>query len=255
MASISKAGGSTTTPARIIHRPTPIAVNSIEYWISATARVLHGHHGAGEPGHAQAEHREDRPADREIAALARGARRAEECEGQDREGERIDRRHEAVMQFGEELSAQLLEDRIVLVGRNQFPDIAFANPERYVAALREFRHVERVAAERHQRGVALADLESLEVAVLEDQERTVVGLQHRAVVGDDGDALLRIAAVVDEDAAEHAAGLPFADPDGQVLVELGEAAGLQDVGQHVGGDLGVPLLDPAHAVGGEDRRR
>ena len=48
-----------------------------------------------------------------------------------------------------------------------------------------------------------------------------------------------------------AAGLPFADPDGQVLIELGEAAGLQDVGEHVGGDLGVPLLDAAHAVGGE----
>jgi hypothetical protein len=44
---------------------------------------------------------------------------------------------------------------------------------------------------------------------------------------------------------------PFADPDRQVLVELGEAAGLEDVGEHVGGDLGVPLLDPPHAVGGE----
>ena len=73
----------------------------------------------------------------------------------------------------------------------------------------------------------------------------------RAVVGDDGDALLRIAAVVDEDAGEHAAGLPLANADGQVLVELGEAAGLQDVGQHVGGDFGIPLLEAAHAVGRE----
>ena len=50
---------------------------------------------------------------------------------------------------------------------------------------------------------------------------------------------------------EHAAGQAFADPDRQVLVELGEAAGLQDVGQDVGGDFGIPLLDSAHAVGGE----
>ena len=71
------------------------------------------------------------------------------------------------------------------------------------------------------------------------------------MVGDDGDAFLGIAAVVDEDAGEHAAGLPLADADRQVLVELGEAAGLQDVGQHVGGDLGVPLLHAAHAVGRE----
>ena len=52
-------------------------------------------------------------------------------------------------------------------------------------------------------------------------------------------------------ADQQAARLPFANADGQVLVELGEAAGLQDVGQHVGGDFGVPLLEPAHAVGGE----
>ena len=70
------------------------------------------------------------------------------------------------------------------------------------------------------------------------------------MVGDDGDALLRVALIVDEDAGEDAAGQTLADADGQVLIELGEAAGLQNVGQHVGGDLGVPLLDnPAHAVG------
>ena len=51
------------------------------------------------------------------------------------------------------------------------------------------------------------------------------------MVGDDADALLGIAAVVDEDAGEQAAGLALADADGQILVELREAAGLQDVGR------------------------
>ncbi len=125
-------------------------------------------------------------------------------------------------------------------------------PERDVVALvGEFRHVEGVTAERHQRRIALAGLEALEIAVLEDQERAAVVLHDRSMVGDDADAFLGIAAVVDEDAGEQAAGLPLPDPDGQVLVELGEAAGLQDVGQHVGGDFGIPLLDAAHAVGRE----
>ena len=66
-------------------------------------------------------------ADRKIAALARGARRAEEREGQRREGKRIDRRHEAVMQLGAELAGQLLVDRIVRGRREQLPEIAFAN--------------------------------------------------------------------------------------------------------------------------------
>ena len=164
-------------------------------------RRFHRHDRAGESRHAQAEHRQDRAADRKIAALARGARRAEKGKGQDREGEGIDRRHEAVMQFGAELSGQLLEDRIVLRGRNQLPEIAFANSERDVAAaIGEFRHVEGIAAERHQRRIALSGLETFEIAVFEHQIGAALVLQHRAVVGDDGDALLRIAAIVDEDA-------------------------------------------------------
>jgi len=38
------------------------------------------------------------------------------------------------MQFGAELSGDLLVDRIVGGGRQQLPEIAFANPERDVAA-------------------------------------------------------------------------------------------------------------------------
>ena len=53
-------------------------------------------------------------------------------------------------------------------------------------------------------------------------------------------AFLGIAAVVDEDADQQAAGLAFANADRQVLLELREAARLQDVGEDVGGDLAVP---------------
>src|SRR4029077_12522525 len=40
MASIRAAGGSTTTPPRIIQRPMAIAANNIEYWTSAAAGVF-----------------------------------------------------------------------------------------------------------------------------------------------------------------------------------------------------------------------
>ena len=50
------------------------------------------------------------------------------------------------------------------------------------------------------------------------------------MVGDDGDALLGIAPVVDENAGQHAAGLALANANGEIAFELGETAGLQDVG-------------------------
>jgi hypothetical protein len=71
------------------------------------------------------------------------------------------------------------------------------------------------------------------------------------MVGDDADTFLGIAAVIDKDADKHAAGLPLSNADGQVLVELGKAAGLEDVGEHIGGDFGIPLLETPHAVGCE----
>ena len=228
MASSSSAGGSMTQPAMMIHTPRADRREQHQILHQRRDRRLHRHHRAGEAGHAQSEHREDGAADRKIAALARGARRAEKGEGEGGKCERIDRRHEAVMQLGAELAGHLLVDRIVLVRVHQFPEIAFANAECDVVALVEFRHVEGVTAERHQRRIALADLEAFEIAVLENQERAAVVLQHRAVVGDDADALLGIAAIVDEDAGEQAARLAFPDPDGQILcraVRSGRAAG------------------------------
>ncbi len=121
MCSISAAGGSTHDAAD--DHPDPDADAAEQHqilhdrgqWIfTVTTR-------AGEAHHAQAEHREDRAADREIAALARGARRTEEGKGEGRERERIDRRHEAVMQLGAELAGQLLIDRIVLRAATSAP--------------------------------------------------------------------------------------------------------------------------------------
>ncbi len=153
------------------------------------------------------------------------------------------------MQLGAELSGQLLVDRIVLVRVEQFPEITFANAEGDgLIVVGEFRHVERVAAERHHRRIALVGFQPLEIAVFENQERSALVFQHRSMVGDDADAFLWIPAIVDEDAGEQSARPSFPDTDGQILVELGEAAGLQDVGEDVRGDVGVPLLDSAHAV-------
>ena len=235
----------------MIQTPMTMAASVIPYWTTAAIGRFHRQDRAGEAGHAQAEHCEDRAADRKIPALARGARRAEEGEGQRGERERIDRGEEAVVQFGTELARQRLVNGIIGARPQQLPDVTLADAERDVAMLREFRHVEGVAAEHHHGRLALADLEALQIAVLEHQERAVAAFDHGAVVGNDADALLGISAVVDENADQQATGLALADADGEILVELGKAAGLQDVGQHVGGDLGVPLLDPPHAVGRE----
>ena len=68
-----------------------------------------------------------------------------------------------------------------------------------MAPIGELRHIERIAIECHQRGIALADFEAFEVAVLENEERSALVFHHGPVVGDDADALLRIAAVIDKD--------------------------------------------------------
>jgi hypothetical protein len=77
------------------------------------------------------------------------------------------------------------------------------------------------------------------------------------VVRDDADTFLRVAPIVDKDADEQAARLSFPNPDGQVLIELCEPAGLQDVGENIGGDFSVPAFEAAHAIrceiGGDER--
>src|SRR5438270_359392 len=89
------------------------------------------------------------------------------------------------MQGRAELAGNLLVDGVVLGRREQLPEITLADAEGDVAALaRELGHVEAVAAERHQRGIALAGLEALEIAGLQHQERSVLVLHDFAALGE-----------------------------------------------------------------------
>jgi hypothetical protein len=207
------------------------------------------HDGTGKARHAQAEHRGNCAAHREVAALPRRPWRAQECKGQGGKGKRIDRRHQAVVHLGAELPRHLLVKRVIHWRHHQFPEISFTNSVGDVlAAIGELRHIESVAAERHHGGVGLARLETLQIAVFQNQERTILVLQHRAMVGNDGDALFGIATIINKNPDQQSAGLTLPDADSQVLIELSEAAGLQDIRQNVGGDLGVPALQPAHTI-------
>src|SRR6202020_3409596 len=138
-------------------------------------------------------YRKNCAAHRKVSALARRAWRAEKGKGERGKGKGIDRRHEAIMQFGAKLSRQLLIDRVRIFRRQQFPEVALANPQRDVMSLiGELRHVEAIAAERDQRRIAFPDFEAFEISVLENQERAALVLHDCAVIGHDADALLGI---------------------------------------------------------------
>ena len=115
----------------------------------------------------------------------------------------------------------------------------------------EFRHVERIAVECHQRRIALAGLEALQIAVFENQKEP---LSFFSTVPWSAMMLTRSFG-----SRRSSMKMPASRPPGwrsrmrivRFVIELREAAGLQNVGQNVGGDLGVPLLEPAHAVGRE----
>ena len=68
---------------------------------------------------------------------------------------------------------------------------------------------------------------------------------------DDGDALRRIALVVEEDAGELAVAAPLADAHGDAALDRDEAAGLHQIGHHVGAHLGQPIAQHAQALGRE----
>src|ERR1035441_5669791 len=87
--------------------------------------------------------------------------------------------------------------------------------------------------------------------ILENQKRPLLVFHHRAMVGDDADPLFRIAAVVDENAEDLAARLPFPNPDDEILVKLREASRLQNIRQDIRGDLGTPTVGAPHALWSE----
>ena len=67
------------------------------------------------------------------------------------------------------------------------------------------------------------------------------------MLGEDGDALLRIAAVVQQQADEQAVGAALADVEGEARLDGDEAAGLHDVADEVGAHLGQPAAQHAQA--------
>ena len=112
------------------------------------------------------------------------------CRGRQRSGRRtrrIDRRQEAVMQLGAKLPGQLLEDRIVVRGRNH-PRDSVRELVGIAAAIGEFRHVEGIAGECHQRRIALsASKRSRLPSSAPDRSRSRSSAP--CLVGNDGDAL------------------------------------------------------------------
>ena len=123
---------------------------------------------------------------------------------------------------------------------------------------RRLREIERIALEIHDRRIlllegaflallALDDFQPMHAAGLEHEEGAALVLHDRALLGQEGRALLRIAPVVDEHAEQHAVGMPFADVKTQPALEAVEAAGLHDVADQVGAHLVGPVVERLHA--------
>ena len=84
--------------------------------------------------------------------------------------------------------------------------------------------------------------------LLQDQEGAVVVVQQLAGLRQHGDALGRIAPVVEENAEQLAVAAPFADMDGDAVFDRGETARLHDGAHHIGAHLGEPVAQHAQAL-------
>ena len=113
----------------------------------------------------------------------------------------------------------------------------------------EARQIERVALElddgrdRSCRSPAAARCRSISI-------RNVprAGFDDLAVFGQRGDALVRIAPVVDEDAEQLPVGAPLADVEREAALDRDEAAGLHDVDDEIRLHLGGPVAQFAQAL-------
>ena len=79
----------------------------------------------------------------------------------------------------------------------------------------------------------------------------LVVVEQFADLGENGDALGRIAPVVEEDAEQLPVVAPLADVDGDAAFDRGEAAGLHDVAHDIGAHFGEPVAQHAQALGRE----
>ena len=101
--------------------------------------------------------------------------------------------------------------------------------------------------------LALRGFEPLHAAGLKHEEGAAIVADDGALLGEEGRALLRVAAVIDEHAEQHAVRLPLADMEDEAALEAVEAAGLHDVGDEVGAHFVRPAIrvcspsGPSHA--------
>ena len=145
------------------------------------------------------------------------------------------------MELGAELSGLVLEQLIAGAGCNQLPEIALAHGILDdLTSAGELRQVEGVAIENDHVGIALLCLVPLDAAIFQNQEAAVCVLHHLAALGNDGDALRGIAAVVHQQAHQKTVGPAFTDVESEALFDRGEAAGLHDVADQIGAHLGDP---------------
>src|SRR5439155_7957268 len=101
------------------------------------------------------------------------------------ESKRVKRSKDAIVEFGAELAGLRLEHRVVGVGQQQLPEVAFA--DRVVDDLRsagELRQVEGIAVEDHDARVALLLLMPMYAAVLKHEKAAAFILQDLAFLGD-----------------------------------------------------------------------
>ena len=138
-------------------------------------REVGAEHGGDESDQAQQAYPADRADHRHGAALPVGARGAKIGEGDDGEGDRVERSHQPVMQLGAELSRLLDIELVIRIRPKELPEIALA--DRIFHRLRaagELRQIERIAVEHHHCRVALIGGVALHDALLQDQERAGV---------------------------------------------------------------------------------
>ena len=203
--SVMKAGGSRIRPRRMTYKPPPIAAAIARYCSDSS-------HGTVAPNTVEAKPISRNSADaadgaehRERAALPRRARRAEIGIGDHDERERIKRGHQPVVQFGAELTGLLEVELIFRVGKQQLPEIALADRILHrLGAAGELRKIERVSVEGDHGRIALAGFVPLHDPFLQNQEGAVVVVEQLADFGKNGDAFVRIAPVVEENAGELA---------------------------------------------------
>ena len=94
-------------------------------------------------------------------------------------------------------------------------------------------------------GINLSALQALDAAVDQDQERPAPCLDDLAIFGKRSDTLVRIAAIVDEDADELPIGAPLANVEREAALDREEAARLNNVDDEIRLHLRGPIAQRA----------